>query len=126
MAHHLEKGNICHTAHPPNGLYDFHANWPSRPKRLALNRRHANGLYYNSSRCVKAVCKQAEEVRLMAIDPVCGMEVDERSAQWTSQYEGQTYYFCAPGCKNSFDNDPEKYLGEEGQGGAHGSHHAEH
>ena len=59
----------------------------------------------------------------MAIDPVCGMEVDESSAQWTSEYEGKTYYFCAPGCKRSFDNDPQKYLGQESEGGMHGGHH---
>lgn len=46
----------------------------------------------------------------MAMDPVCGMEVDEAAAQWTSKYKGTTYYFCAPGCKASFDEDPEKYL----------------
>lgn len=59
----------------------------------------------------------------MAIDPVCGMEVDESNAQWTSEYEGKTYYFCAPGCKRSFDNDPQNYLGQEGEGGMHGGHH---
>lgn len=53
----------------------------------------------------------------MAIDPVCHMEVDEKTAQWKSEYQGQTYYFCAPGCKASFDKDPEKYLGRApGQG----------
>lgn len=35
----------------------------------------------------------------MAIDPVCKMEVDEKSAAATSEYQGKTYYFCAPGCK---------------------------
>ena len=59
----------------------------------------------------------------MAIDPVCGMEVDETSAKWTSEYKGKTYYFCAPGCKNSFDKEPEKYLGETGQDAAPGGHH---
>lgn len=59
----------------------------------------------------------------MAIDPVCGMQVDEGSAQWTSQYKGKTYYFCAPGCKNSFDKDPEKYLGEGDEGHAQPGHH---
>lgn len=59
----------------------------------------------------------------MAIDPVCKMEVDEATAQWTSEYEGQTYYFCSPGCKRSFDEDPEKYLAEGGEGGAHVGHH---
>ncbi len=46
----------------------------------------------------------------MAKDVVCGMEVDEATAEWTSEYKGVTYYFCAPGCKSSFDKDPEKYL----------------
>jgi YHS domain-containing protein len=24
--------------------------------------------------------------------------------------EGKTYYFCAPGCRESFEKEPEKYL----------------
>lgn len=43
-------------------------------------------------------------------DPVCGMDVTPETAAGTSEYKGQTYYFCAPGCKRSFDKDPEKYL----------------
>ncbi len=46
----------------------------------------------------------------MAKDPVCGMEVDEKKAAGTSTHKGQTYYFCAKGCKNAFDKDPDKYL----------------
>ncbi len=46
----------------------------------------------------------------MAKDPVCGMDVDEATAKQTSQYQGQTYYFCAPGCKKAFEADPQKYL----------------
>jgi YHS domain-containing protein len=46
----------------------------------------------------------------MAIDPVCKMQVDPKTAAAKSEYKGQTYYFCAPGCKASFDKDPEKYL----------------
>ncbi len=55
----------------------------------------------------------------MAKDPVCGMEVDEKKAAATSQYQGQTYYFCAPGCKVSFDRNPERYLSPPA-GGHHG------
>ena len=51
---------------------------------------------------------------MAAIDPVCGMEVDEATAQWKSEYQGQTYYFCAPGCKRSFDKAPEKYAPAQG------------
>jgi len=59
----------------------------------------------------------------MAIDPVCGMEVDEKSAAATYEYQGKTYYFCAPGCKAAFAKDPEKYLQpSEGQNEHHGHH----
>jgi Cu+-exporting ATPase len=46
----------------------------------------------------------------MAKDPVCGMEVEEQKAAGKSEYQGKTYYFCAPGCKKAFDKEPEKYL----------------
>jgi Cu+-exporting ATPase len=49
----------------------------------------------------------------MAIDPVCGMEVDEQQTAATSEYQGTTYYFCAPGCKRQFDRDPERYVGTQ-------------
>ncbi len=47
-----------------------------------------------------------------AKDPVCNMMVDPKTAPAKSEYKGQTYYFCAPGCKTSFDKNPEKYLGK--------------
>lgn len=46
----------------------------------------------------------------MAIDPVCKMNVNEKTAKLKSEYKGKTYYFCAPGCKKAFDEAPEKYL----------------
>jgi YHS domain-containing protein len=61
----------------------------------------------------------------MAIDPVCHMEVDEKTAQWKSEYHGKTYYFCAPGCQSSFDKDPEKFLGQTPTQSEH-EHHPHH
>ena len=46
----------------------------------------------------------------MATDPVCKMEVEESKAAATADYQGKTYYFCAAGCKKSFEQNPEKYL----------------
>jgi YHS domain-containing protein len=46
-------------------------------------------------------------------DPVCHMDIDPKTATGTSEYKGQTYYFCSMGCKRSFDKDPEKYIGRE-------------
>lgn len=45
-----------------------------------------------------------------AVDPVCGMDVDIASAQYQSEFNGATYYFCGAGCKDSFDKHPESYV----------------
>ncbi len=49
----------------------------------------------------------------MEKDLVCGMEVDPDEATargLTSEYEGQTYYFCGRGCKRQFDLNPQQYV----------------
>ncbi len=46
----------------------------------------------------------------MAIDPVCKMKVDEKDAKWKTEYRGKMYYFCAPGCKKEFEENPHRYL----------------
>ena len=48
--------------------------------------------------------------KLLAIDPVCKMTVDEKTAKLKTEYKGKTYYFCAPGCKIAFEENPEKFL----------------
>lgn len=53
----------------------------------------------------------------MARDPVCGMQVDEQQAKaqgLTSEYQGQAYYFCSPTCKQQFDQNPQRYVGQPG------------
>jgi Cu+-exporting ATPase len=45
----------------------------------------------------------------MATDPVCKMKVDESKAAGKSEYNGQTYYFCAASCKAKFDREPAAY-----------------
>ena len=56
-----------------------------------------------------ALQERMRGVSNMAIDPICRMTVDEKTAKFRSEYKGKTYYFCAPGCKKKFDSDPEKY-----------------
>jgi len=46
----------------------------------------------------------------MVKDPVCGMEVDPKAVTEKSEYQGQTYYFCSPGCEKAFDKEPQKYI----------------
>ncbi|HEX2256671.1 MAG TPA: heavy metal translocating P-type ATPase, partial [Afifellaceae bacterium] len=45
-------------------------------------------------------------------DPVCGMDVDPHNAKHRAEYNGHPYYFCSARCKERFEADPEKYLGE--------------
>lgn len=46
----------------------------------------------------------------MAKDPVCGMNVDEKTAVGTASHKGKTYYFCSSSCKARFEKEPEKYV----------------
>jgi uncharacterized protein len=60
-------------------------------------------------------------LRRGARDPVCGMTVD-RSTALTSEWRGQTYYFCGAGCKSRFEADPETFLDPKREP-AHAHHH---
>ena len=46
----------------------------------------------------------------MAVDPVCKMTVEPAKAAAQSKYKDAMYYFCAVGCKQKFDREPEKYV----------------
>jgi P-type Cu+ transporter len=45
----------------------------------------------------------------VAIDPVCGMEVDPARAAAKRTRGGRIVYFCAPGCAAAYDRDPARY-----------------
>ena len=45
----------------------------------------------------------------MQTDPVCGMQVDEKTAQAHSNYNGREVYFCSEQCKQKFESNPDQY-----------------
>jgi xanthine dehydrogenase accessory factor len=45
-----------------------------------------------------------------AVDPVCGMTVEIGPATPSHSHQGQTYYFCCPGCRGRLERDPQRYL----------------
>ena len=49
---------------------------------------------------------------MKVVDPVCKMTIDSEKAAATSDFKGQTIYFCAEGCKAKLDQDPRKYVGK--------------
>ncbi len=41
----------------------------------------------------------------VALDPICGMEVQIDGARHTLEHKNATYYFCCSGCKEKFERD---------------------
>lgn len=60
--------------------------------------------------CSGATEAGGDRTETAAVDPVCGMTVDPATARATATHEGQTYYFCAPGCARAFEKDPTSFL----------------
>ena len=60
--------------------------------------------------CRGGTARRLGGARPLEIDPVCGMEVDAKTAEATWEYEGETYYFCSRGCLIDFREDPGSYL----------------
>ncbi len=46
----------------------------------------------------------------MSLDPVCGMEVDQKTAEHQASHEGEEYYFCSTHCLTKFTTSPSTYL----------------
>ena len=50
-----------------------------------------------------------KEIMTMATDPVCQMVVEQEKAV-SAEWNGQTYYFCAKGCRDEFLANPPEFL----------------
>lgn len=63
----------------------------------------------------KSAAKPAASAALNVIqndakDPICGMTVEKSKAKHKSEFQGKTFYFCCAGCKQKFEQSPERYL----------------
>ena len=56
----------------------------------------------------KASAAKSQPASKEAVDPVCTMKVDPKTAEKTV-YKGKTYYFCSKEDKAEFDKSPDKY-----------------
>ena len=55
------------------------------------------------------VLSQAKKALEKAKDPVCGIIVD-KDPNLSSNYRGETYYFCSRADMEKFKQEPEKYV----------------
>ncbi|UCD82259.1 MAG: YHS domain-containing protein [Desulfobacterales bacterium] len=46
------------------------------------------------------------------IDPVCGMQVDACATDLVAEYRDRMFYFCAHGCLQAFEKNPDKYFAQ--------------
>jgi len=51
----------------------------------------------------------------MVKDPVCGMNVDEKTATLKSEHMGKTYYFCNQSCKEVFEKNPQRFADKDSE-----------
>jgi xanthine dehydrogenase accessory factor len=53
--------------------------------------------------------QDSQATPLEAIDPVCQMTVQVAESRYNSTCNGDTFYFCCLRCKETFDQEPERY-----------------
>jgi len=54
--------------------------------------------------------KFSSQEEVMAIDPVCGMKVDEKNAEFQSMFAGKKYFFCSEDCRTEFEDRPDEFV----------------
>jgi YHS domain-containing protein len=50
------------------------------------------------------------ENNMSSIDPVCGLEILPTGKNPSEVIKGHTYYFCTEKCRNTFNDEPSKYI----------------
>ncbi len=84
------------------GVYAFGAGWPDlvvAAALLALFIRSAIRVLRTGFKALRAVPAVTPG---LVQDPICKCSVDPKTAQWSAQRNGVTYYFCAASCQRQF------------------------
>ncbi|MEO8750916.1 MAG: permease [Allobranchiibius sp.] len=55
----------------------------------------------------------------VSLDPVCGMTVDKAGAEHIAEHESRRYYFCGPGCRTAFLDNPDRHVAAAPASAAH-------
>lgn len=90
-----------------------------RQEDAAASRKTGGATYYFcSDRCAGRFDADAfqyipQAVPTIAIDPVCGMQVDTRKPAATREAGARKYHFCSIGCAKQFDADPETHTRDQ-------------
>jgi len=50
--------------------------------------------------------------KVLTVDPVCGMKLDQAKARYQTGYAGEMFYFCSVDCQKKFEEDPGRFIGQ--------------
>jgi YHS domain-containing protein len=103
-----------------SGGYKVHGEWKKFPdgrvKKEIWNqegeRGQSLGGWERTERSLqrsKARQQNSPHGGIMATDPVCGMNVNER-AELQTQFAGKKYFFCSEECRKEFEAEPDAYV----------------
>jgi YHS domain-containing protein len=46
----------------------------------------------------------------MTEDPVCGIKIDDKQAEFQTMFAGKKYFFCSDECRKEFEERPDEYV----------------
>ncbi|MBI3984333.1 MAG: metalloregulator ArsR/SmtB family transcription factor [Candidatus Levybacteria bacterium] len=59
---------------------------------------------------IKDLGRKMTDLVPLSLDPVCKMRLSPKTASFISKLNGDSYYFCASGCFETFNKNPNKYI----------------
>ena len=65
--------------------------------------------YKHDTEIAKVIAMDESSIYPIARDPVCGMRISVDEVGASIDRDNSTYYFCAQGCKEAFELNPDKY-----------------
>jgi YHS domain-containing protein len=84
-----------------------------KSKAKATHEYNGKTYYFCMEKCkedfVKNPAKYVSADENSVVCPVSGETFNKSENTESIEYEGKTYYFCCAGCKEKFEQDPEKY-----------------
>src|SRR5207237_9397769 len=112
-ARFVENGNLATAGGLSSGI-DLALRVVDRYYGREVARKTAYNMEYQGEGWMNPDSNQAYAVMPVStaehpLCPVCGMDVDPKTAP-TSVFKGTTYYFCSDDDKKTFDAGPEKYV----------------